>query len=181
MTTEPLVIAAAAIRRVAVLGAGPMGRGIAQVAALAGCEVLLRDVEERFVENGLARIRETLDAGAARGKIAPADRDAAAARIRGTTSLAEAVREADAVIEAVPEDLALKRATFAEVEAEAPARALLASNTSSLRITAIAQGLRSRDRVVGMHFFNPAHVIKLVEIVVGPDTSAEATASARGL
>src|SRR5437867_13119026 len=152
MTTEPLVIAAAEVKRIAVLGAGTMGRGIAQVAALAGCEVHLRDVEGRFVESGLARIREMLDAGAARGKIAPADRDAAAARIRGTTSLAEAVREADAVIEAVPEDLALKRATFAEVEAEAPARALLASNTSSLRIGAIAERLKTPERFLGMHF-----------------------------
>jgi len=175
------VVAAADIRRVAVLGAGTMGSGIAQVAALAGCEVRLRDVEARFADAGLAKIRETLDGGVARGKLAAADRDAAASRLGATTSLAEAVAGADAVIEAVPEDLALKRATFAEVEAHASATALLATNTSSLRIATIAAGLRSPARFVGMHFFNPAHILKLVEIVVGPDTAPETVASAREL
>ena len=176
-----IVIPAAEIRRVAVLGAGTMGRGIAQVAALAGCEVRLRDVEARFAEGGLAKIRETLDGGVARGKLAPADRDAAAARLTAVTSLADAVDGADAVIEAVPEDLALKRATFAEVEAHAPASALLATNTSSLRIATIAEGLRAPARFAGMHFFNPAHILKLVEIVVGPATAPETVASARDL
>ena len=178
MTT---VVPAAEIRRVAVLGAGTMGRGIAQVAALAGCEVRLRDVETRFAEGGLAKIRETLDGGVARGKLAAAERDAAAARLTATTSLADAVSGADAVIEAVPEDLALKRATFAEVEAHAPSSVLLATNTSSLRIATIAEGLREPARFVGMHFFNPAHILKLVEIVVGPATAPETVASARAL
>ena len=178
MTT---VVRAADIRRVAVLGAGTMGRGIAQVAALAGCEVRLRDVEARFAEGGLGKIRETLDGGVARGKLAATDSDAAAARLTATTSLPDAVRDADAVIEAFPEDLALKRATFAEVEAHAPDSALLATNTSSLRIGTIAESLRTPARFAGMHFFNPAHILKLVEIVVGPTTAPETVASARGL
>src|SRR5262245_14263493 len=178
MTT---VVPAAEIRRVAVLGAGTMGRGIAQVAALAGCEVRLRDVEARFAEGGLARIRETLDGGVARGKLSREESNAAASRMRATTSLAEAVAGADAVIEAVPEDLALKRATFAEVEDHAGASALLATNTSSLRIATIAEGLKAPARFVGMHFFNPAHILKLVEIVVGPRTAPQTVDSARAL
>lgn len=175
------IVTAAEIERVAVLGAGTMGRGIAQVAALAGCDVLLRDVQEGLVEAGLVRVRENLDGALARGKIAPAERDAAAGRLHGTTRLDEAVRGADAVIEAVPEDLALKRATLAEVEKHAPERALLASNTSSLRIGAIAEGLRAPSRFVGMHFFNPAHILKLVEIVVGPRSAPAAVVAAREL
>jgi 3-hydroxybutyryl-CoA dehydrogenase len=175
------VISADDIRRVAVLGAGTMGRGIAQVSALAGCEVVVRDLEERFVQGALAGIRANLDGGVERGKIPASTRDEAIGRIRGTTSVADAVAEADAVIEAVPEDLALKRATFTEVETHAPGRALLASNTSSLSISVIASGLRDPGRFVGMHFFNPAHILKLVEIVVGPATSPEAAACARDL
>lgn len=175
------VVSANDVRRLAVLGAGTMGRGIAQIGSLAGCMVWLRDVDARFVEGGLAKIHETLDAGVARGKTTPADRDAACARLRGTTSLEEAVRDADAVIEAVPEDLALKRTIFAEVEAHAPSRALLASNTSSLKIGTIAEALSAPSRFVGMHFFNPPHILKLVEIVVGPRSAPEAVETARGL
>src|SRR5687767_3416031 len=101
------------IRVVAVLGAGTMGHGIAQVAAQAGWRVAVRDVETRFVEAGLARIRDNLHKGVEKGKVAPADRDAAIARLRATTSIEEAVRDADLVIEAIPEDMALKRETFA--------------------------------------------------------------------
>ena len=175
------VVAAEEIQRVAVLGAGTMGRGIAQVAALAGCEVHLRDLEARFVESGLARIRENLDGGVAKGKLSAADRDAAAARLQGTTSLEEAVHGAQAVIEAVPEDLALKQSTFVEVERHASDRALLASNTSSIRIGSIAESLRLPERFVGMHFFNPAHILKLVEIVIGGKSAPEAAETARGL
>ena len=169
------------IRRIAVLGAGTMGRGIAQVGALAGCEVVLRDLDPGLVEAGLARIRENLDGGVARGKIGAADRDAAMRHLRGATSLEEAVSGADVVIEAAPEDLALKRALFAEVERHAPRRALLASNTSSLRIGEIAAGLRSPARFLGMHFFNPAHILKLLETVEGEKTAPEAVEAARAL
>ena len=175
------VVSAADVRLVAVLGAGTMGSGIAHVAALAGCAALVRDVEDRFVEAGLERIRQNLDRAVARGKLSAEESGAAAARVRGTTSLEEAVRSADAVIEAVPEEIALKTSTFREVESCAPPRALLASNTSSLRIATIAGALRQQGRLVGMHFFNPAHIVKLLEVVAGPASFPQAVTAAREL
>lgn len=169
------------VRRVAVLGAGAMGHGIAQVAALAGWQVALRDTEEGLVEKGLARIRDNLDQGLTRGKVTAAARDAALGRLAGTTSLEKAVREADVVIEAVPEDLELKRATFAAVDLAAPARALLATNTSSLSVGAIARATARPARLVGMHFFNPAHIMKLCEIVRHDDADDAAVALARAV
>ncbi len=128
----------AEIRTVAVLGAGTMGHGIAQVAAAAGFRVLLRDVSREFVEKGLAGIRRNLDSGLEKGKVTAAERERILANVRGVVDLAEAVREADLVIEAIPEDLELKRKTFAEVDRHAPAGAVLATNTSSLPVSAIA-------------------------------------------
>ena len=159
--------------QVTVLGAGTMGHGIAQVAALCGCDVVLRDLDEKLVEKGLAGVRKSLDKAVEKGKSTRADADAALARIRPMTDLAAAVREASVVVEAVPEKLELKRAVFADVSRAAPQGALLATNTSSLSIDAIAQGLPEADRarVVGMHFFNPVPVMKLVEVVRGPATS----------
>lgn len=161
------------MQTVAVLGAGTMGRGIAQACAQAGLEVRLRDINDVLVRRGLEGIEATLAKGVAKGKVKPSEKEAVVARIRGTTSLAEACRGADVVIEAVPEDLALKRATFAEVEAAAPAHALLASNTSSLSIAEIAEPLRHKERFLGLHFFNPVHTMKLVEVVRGPATRAD--------
>lgn len=175
------IIAADRVRTIAVLGAGTMGRGIAQIGALAGWEVALRDVAPQPVATALEKIQEALDGGVARGKVTTADRDGAMARLRGVTDLAEAVASADVVIEAAPEDLAIKRAIFIEVEARAPEGALLATNTSSLRIAEIAAALRSPERFLGMHFFNPAHILKLLEIVVGPRTAPEAVETARAL
>lgn len=162
------------IRTVAVLGAGTMGHGIAQVAAQAGHQVALRDVTPDFVAKGLAGLRANLDKGVEKGKVAPADRDATLARVRGTTDLADAVRAADLVIEAIPEKLELKLATFRDCDRLAPAGAVLASNTSSLPVTEIARAVRDPGRVLGMHFFNPPHLMKLVELVV-PATTAPAT------
>jgi 3-hydroxybutyryl-CoA dehydrogenase len=163
---------------VAVLGAGTMGHGIAQVCAMAGCEVRLRDVKDEFVAKGLAAIEGNLAKGVAKGKIQPQAKDAALARLRGTTSLAEAVQGADLVIEAIPERLDLKRSTFQEVEGLAPQHAVLATNTSSLSIASIAQAMRYRERLVGMHFFNPVHLMALVEVVRGPETRADITDAA---
>jgi 3-hydroxybutyryl-CoA dehydrogenase len=174
------MITAENIRRVAVLGAGTMGHGIAQVAAGAGLEVALYDIEPSFVERGLGRMRAALDEVVKKGKMEAAARDALLARIRGTTDLAEAARGADLVIEAIPEDLDLKRRVFAQLDAHAPAGALLATNTSSLSVTAIAEATRRPERVLGMHFFNPPPVMKLVEVVRGDATSAEALEAARG-
>ena len=157
--------------RVSVLGAGTMGHGIAQVSAMAGHDVVLRDVEAELVEEGLEQIRKNLEGGVEREKVTPEERDATLDRLETTTDLAAAVADADLVVEAVPEDLELKRSVFEDVEAEAPAEALLASNTSSLSVTAIAAGLERPERFIGLHFFNPVHIMGLVEVVVGERTT----------
>jgi len=168
-------------RRIAVLGAGTMGRGIAQAAAQAGCDVSLRDVSDEMLDRARAAIRATLDGGVSRGKITEEAREAAVAAIATTTDLARAVRGAELVIEAVPEDLALKRALLAEVEAAASPTAIVASNTSSLSIAELAARAERPERVLGMHFFNPVHVMKLVEIVASLHTGTHAIATARAL
>ncbi len=155
---------------VSVLGAGTMGHGIAQVSATAGHDVTLRDVEPELVEDGVEGIRRNLEGGVERGKVAPEERDAALERIETTTDLASAVGDADLVVEAVPEELGLKREVFAEVEAHAPDDALLATNTSALSVTAIASALEAPGRFLGLHFFNPVHLMALVEVVVGERT-----------
>ena len=159
---------------VGVLGAGTMGHGIAQVAAMAGHDVTLRDVDEQLVEDGIASIRDHLDDGVERGKVTEADREATLDRLAGTTDLAEAVGDAALVIEAVPEDTELKQEVLSEVESLAPADAVLATNTSSLSVTEIAGALDRPGRVVGLHFFNPVHIMALVEVVVAEQTD-EAT------
>ena len=157
-------------RTVTVVGAGTMGHGIAQVAAQAGYEVRLADAVAGAAGAGRQRIRANLDGGVLRGKVTPADRDATLARIEAAGDVADAARGADLVIEAVPEDLALKRDLFARLADAAPA-AVLATNTSSLSIAAIASAASRPERVVGMHFFNPVHLMKLVEVVIHAGTS----------
>ncbi len=154
--------------RVAVIGAGTMGHGIAYAAALAGCPVALSDSRADALPQALERIGELLAGGVKRGKLTEGDRSAVAERVRGEPALAAAVRDADVVIEAVVEDLAVKRQVFADVERAAPADALLATNTSSLSVASIASALRDPGRLVGMHFFNPVHAMKLVEVVTHP-------------
>jgi 3-hydroxybutyryl-CoA dehydrogenase len=163
---------------VSVLGAGTMGHGIAQVAAMADHEVTLRDVEERIVEDGLASIRENLAGGVERGKVTADERDAALDRLVGTTDLDAAVADADLVIEAVPEDTDLKQDVLTDAEAAAPEDAVLATNTSSLSVTEIASALALPERFVGLHFFNPVHVMALVEVVVAEQTDDETLAFA---
>lgn len=158
------------IRTVAVLGAGTMGHGIAQVAAVSGCHVRLRDTSDEFVERGIERIRRNLDEGVMRGKVQFETRADALERIRGYTDLAAAVRDADLVIEAVPEKLELKTEVFRELDAHAPRGAILATNTSSFSITGIQEATERPGRVLGMHFFNPVHIMKLVEVVRGGRT-----------
>lgn len=157
---------------VAVLGAGTMGHGIAHVAALAGSEVRLFDANPAAVERGLAAIRANLDQGVAKGKLAAEARDAALARVRGASDLPDAVGGAQLVVEAVYEDLALKQRLLREAEAVAPG-AVFGSNTSSLSIDRIASALVDPSRVVGMHFFNPVHLMPLLEIVRGTATAPE--------
>ncbi len=171
--------------RVAVVGAGTMGHGIAYAAALAGCSVALTDNRSEALPPAVRRIGDLLAGGVKRGKISEADLAAVAARLRAERDLPNAVRDADVVIEAVVEDLGVKQRLFAELERVAPAGALLATNTSSLSVASIAAAAREPGRVVGMHFFNPVHAMKLVEVVthpgVGPEVVARAVAFARAL
>ena len=156
---------------VVVIGAGTMGHGIAQVAAQAGCDVRLTDAVPGAAARGLDRIRRNLDGAVERGKATAEARDRALARIRVADDLAAAAAGCDLAIEAVPEQLALKRTVFETLERAMPAPAVLATNTSSLSIAAIAAACRAPERVIGMHFFNPVHLMKLVEVVVHAGTS----------
>ena len=164
--------------RVAVIGAGTMGHGIAQVAALAGYDVALVDAVPAALERAFERIRRNLDEGVARGKVEPTAREAALARLAAAPDVAAAVAGADVVIEAVPERLEVKRSVLVEAEAGAPAGALLASNTSSLSITELQSGLARPGRMLGLHFFNPVHINRLVEVVRGARTDESAVADA---
>ncbi len=159
------------IDTVAVLGAGTMGHGIAQICAAAGCDVRLYDVDAEAVSAGVERLRANLDKGIARGKVTEEQRDSALGRISTGTVIADAVGGVDIVIEAAPERMELKTKIFAEVDGAAPEHAILASNTSSLSIGEIAGAVSDPGRFVGMHFFNPVHIMKLVEVVWGPETS----------
>ena len=138
------------IKRVTVIGSGTMGHGIAHVAAAAGFEVRLNDVDGTLVERGLDAIRANLDKGVAKGKVSAAERAAALSRIRGETDLDAAAGDADLVVEAVPEKIELKREIFHRIDEVAPATAVLASNTSSLSIAEIGRATGRAERVVGM-------------------------------
>jgi 3-hydroxybutyryl-CoA dehydrogenase len=165
------------IDKVAVLGAGTMGHGIAHVAALAGCSVVLYDVTDALAVEGIAKIRANMEKGVEKGKLDPAAMNRALAAIRASSDLEAAASGADLVIEAVPEKLDLKREIFGKLDRICPSGAILASNTSSLSLTKIAAATGRPDRVVGIHFFNPPHIMKLVEIVRADGTS-DATAAA---
>ncbi|HEX7313126.1 MAG TPA: 3-hydroxyacyl-CoA dehydrogenase family protein [Pyrinomonadaceae bacterium] len=172
--------AAPRVRRVAVLGAGTMGHGIAQAAAAAGFEVVLRDLEESFVEKGLRSIESNLSKGVERGKVTEEERARTLSLIRATTRLEE-TSDSDLFVEAVPERLDLKRETLRAVERLNPTDFIFATNTSSLSISEIAEGARRPERVVGMHFFNPVHLMRLIEIVVGRETSGETIEAVRAV
>lgn len=166
------------IKSVAVIGAGTMGSGIAQVCAAAGYRVNLNDVSAESLDRALANIRESLSRFAAKGKISADGVEATLGRITTTTDPDLAAREADLVIEAVFEDLELKKQVFARLDAIAPPHAVLASNTSSLPITALAAATRRPEKVVGLHFMNPVPLMKGVEVIRARLTSDETMASA---
>ncbi len=168
-----------AIRKVAVLGAGTMGHGIAQVSAAAGHQVVIRDIDEAALERGLAGIGKSLDKLLAKERIDATEAERIRGAIATTTSLEDAVKDADVVVEAIPERMDLKVETFRALGEHAPAHALLATNTSSLSVTEIAAASGAPDRVVGLHFFNPVPVMKLLEIVRGLGTSDATIARAR--
>src|SRR5438093_3123044 len=161
------------IKKIAVIGAGTMGAGIAQACAAAGFQVTMRDIEQRFVDGGFRRIREPLQKRVERGKMAQAEVDAILSNIRGVVPLKEAVDGAQLVIEAVFEKMEIKKELYAELDRLCPSSVVFASNTSSLSITEMATATKRADRVVGMHFFNPAPVMKLVEVIRGSETSDE--------
>jgi 3-hydroxybutyryl-CoA dehydrogenase len=161
------------IRKVCVLGAGLMGSGISQVAAEAGYQVSMRDIEDRFVQGGLTTIRKNYERAVGKGKMTREQADAVLARIQGTVELEAAVQGAQVVIEAVIENMDLKKQVYRDLDRLAAPEAILASNTSGLSITEIASVTKRPDKVIGMHFFNPVPVMKLVEIIRGQSTSDE--------
>jgi 3-hydroxybutyryl-CoA dehydrogenase len=161
------------MQKVTVIGGGTMGSGIAYVTALAGFPTSLYDVFPEQLSKAEAYHSKLLSRGVEKGRLAQADVDATMARILYTGDLAEAVASADLVIEAVPENIELKKKLFHQVEERVSDQAILGSNTSSLPITDIATAVQKRDRVIGIHFFNPAPVMKLIEIIQAIETSAE--------
>jgi 3-hydroxybutyryl-CoA dehydrogenase len=162
------------IKTVAVLGAGLMGHGIAQVAAQVGkYEVNMRDVEQRFIDGGMNMIRDSLQRFVKKTQLSEAEMNAILARIHPMLGLKEAVSNADLIIEAIPENLELKKTTLKEVDGYAPSHAIIASNTSSVSITEMASATKRPEKVCGMHFFNPPQLMKLVEVIRGARTSDE--------
>ncbi len=159
------------MKTICVLGAGIMGAGIAQVSARAGFQVFIRDMEDRFVENGLSTIKANLDRAVSKGKL---DKDEAAdilGRITGTTDLTLAAGEADLVIEAIIEVMDIKKQVFQDLDQICKKDTLVATNTSGLSITEMASATQRPEKVIGMHFFNPVPVMKLVELIRGFTTS----------
>ncbi|MDR9381613.1 MAG: 3-hydroxyacyl-CoA dehydrogenase family protein, partial [Natronomonas sp.] len=156
---------------VTVLGAGSMGHGIAQVSAMAGNEVVVRDIEQAIVDDGLAAIEDNLDGAIERDMIDDVEKSAILDRLTGTTDLEAAVRDADLVIEAAPENMELKKDIFTDVDEYAPADAIIGTNTSSLSVTELVSVLDDPTRAIGIHFFNPAHIMELVEIIVAEQTA----------
>ena len=160
------------IKVVGVLGAGSMGNGIAQVASQAGYQVIMRDIEDRFVQNGLKAIEKFLTKSVEKGKMTEDQKKGVLGRIKGTTRW-EDLKDVDFVIEAVFEDLELKKDIFKKLDESVQPHVILTTNTSSMSITEIAMSTKWPHKVAGMHFFNPAPIMKLVEVIRGYDTNDE--------
>jgi len=157
---------------IGVLGAGSMGNGIAQVAARAGYQVVMRDIEDRFVHNGLKDIEKFLTKAVEKGKMTEEQKQGILSRIKGTTRM-EDLKDVDFVIEAVFEDMALKRDVFTQLNELTRPDVILTTNTSSMSVTEIAMSTKRPEKVAGMHFFNPAPIMKLVEVIRGFHTNDE--------
>lgn len=166
----------AQIKTVVVLGAGTMGHGIAHASMTAGYDTVMYDISDAAVGKGRSAIEGVIKKGVELGKVTEAEQTALLSRLRTSTSVADAVKDADVVIEAAPEKIDLKLRLFSEVQAAAPAHAVFASNTSALSITEMAAVLDNPGRLGGMHFFNPVHRMKLIEIVKATDTTPETIA-----
>ena len=161
------------VKKIAVLGAGLMGHGICQVAAQSGFQVWLRDIEQRFVDNGMQMIRKSLSRFESKGKLTHEQVAEILSRIHPTLSLEEAVKDADLIVEAVPEKPEIKLPVFKDADKYAPSHAIIASNTSSISITQLGAITKRPERVCGMHFFNPPQLMRLVEVIRGIKTSDE--------
>ena len=161
------------IKKIAVIGSGAMGHGIAQVCIMAGYTVVMVDVKQEFLDNGMKKVKESMDFLVGKGKLSAEDKDRMMGQLSTSLDNKAAVADVQVVIEAVPEIMDLKKKVFAEVSSAAPADALLASNTSTMSITEIATAVTNPERFLGMHFFNPVNRMKLVEVIFGQKTSAE--------
>ena len=169
------------IKKVLIIGAGQMGSGIAQVMAQGGIEVMIRDIKEEFVEKGIAGITKRLARSVEKGKITEEEKEAILTRISGTVELGSTACDVDLVVEAAIENEKIKKDVFQQLDALCPEHTILASNTSSLPLTMIASFTKRPQQVIGIHFFNPAPVMKLVEVIKGLATSEETTASVKAL
>ena len=167
------------VKSIAVIGAGTMGRGIVYAAAFGGYKTVLEDISPRVLEQATSWIRQSFDEGVARGKVEAGVRDKALSLISTSIDVKDAIREAELIIEAVPEELEMKLELFTIFDEFAKAGAVFASNTSSLSITGFTDNTGSRDRCIGMHFFNPVPKMKLIELVRTPHTSDETVATCR--
>jgi 3-hydroxybutyryl-CoA dehydrogenase len=167
------------IKKICVLGAGLMGNGIVQVCAQAGYEVSLRDIEKRFLDNGMNTIKKNLSRDVAKGKRTQEDADAILGRIKPTLNLKEAAKDADIIMEVVIEVMDVKKKVYQELKGIVKPEAFIFSNTSSLSVTAMAAATDRPDRFIGAHFFNPVPVMKLLELVKGYETSEETQEIAR--
>ena len=169
------------IKKVLIIGAGQMGSGIAQVMAQGGLEVTIRDIKEEFVQHGLAGIKKRLARSVEKRRLTQEEQENAEKHLHGTVILDEKACNVDLVIEAAVENEAIKKDIFQELDKNCPAQTILASNTSSLPLTMIASFTNRPDKVIGMHFFNPAPVMKLVEVIKGIATSEETFAAVQKL
>ncbi len=154
------------IKTIGVIGAGQMGSGIAQVAAVSGYNVILNDIKQEFIDRGMGGIEKSLGKFVEKEKIAAEDKDAALGRIKGTLDLAD-MKDADLIVEAAIEDLELKKKLFAELDGICPPETILSSNTSSISITKLAAATNRPEKFIGMHFMNPVPLMKLVEVIRG--------------
>ena len=159
------------IKNITVLGSGIMGHGIAQVSAMAGYNIVLRDIEQQFLDKAMEKIKWSLDKLVSKEKISKDERDEIFSRIKPIVDLNDAVRDTDLVIEAVPEIMDLKKKVYAELDKVANDRVIFASNTSTLPITEIADTISRPEKFIGIHFFNPPQLMKLVEVIPGQKTS----------
>ena len=162
------------VKTVAMIGAGDMGHGIAACCLMGGYKVILRDIDQKFVDKGMAGIKASFDKFKEKGKMTPEAYDDAFARLIPMVDLQTAVKDADFIIEAVPEKVELKKSVFADLDKFAPKHAILASNTSNISISEIASATGRPEQVIGYHFFNPAILMKLVEVIKGQKTTDEA-------